>query len=123
MQYELALKTIAANDDELIAFQAGKVAALRERLFALAPDFDFHIYYHHGHVGEYFRLYDGVKREYMTFRRTDLSASEIERAWSGIKMMAYVEDKAEQKIDCRSMTPAMKARYPKIPAELIAFQG
>ena len=123
MRYELALKTIAANDDALIVFQAGTMAELRERLFALAPDFDFYIYYHHGHVEEYFRLYDGVEREHMTFSRRDLSASEIERAWSGIKMMSYVEQKADQKIACRSMTTEMKAHYPKIPAELIALHG
>lgn len=121
MQYELALKTIAANDDALIAFQAGTVAALRERLFALAPDFDFHIYYHHGHVGEYFRLYDGVEREHMTFRRTDLSTDQIERAWDGILNMASVEEKAVKKMDGRAMTPIMAARYPKIPAVLLSL--
>ncbi|MGB5983243.1 MAG: hypothetical protein WBG46_13965 [Nonlabens sp.] len=123
MRYKLALKTIAANDDELVAFEAGTMAELREQLFALAPDFDFQIYYHHRPVGEYFRLYYGIQREHMTFRSTYLSVSEIERAWSGIRMMVYVEDRAEQKIASQSMTSEMKARYPKIPAELIALHG
>jgi hypothetical protein len=121
MRYKLALETIAANDDRLVAFDVGSKSELRESLFAQAPDFDFYIYYYHCAVGEYFRLYDGLKREHMTFRRTDLSTDQIERAWDGILNMASVEEKAVKKMDGRAMTPIMAARYPKIPAVLLSL--
>lgn len=121
MRYKLALKTIAANDDRLVGFDICSKSELRERLFAQAPDFDFYIYYYHKAVGEYFRLYDGLRREHMTFRRRDLSTNQIERVWDGILKMAYVEHKAVRKMAGRSMTPELAARYPKIPAVLISM--
>lgn len=118
MTYSLALKTIAANDDRLVPFEAGNMEGLRQRLFALAPDFDFHIYYYHAPVGEYFRLYDGIDRRHMIFRRTELSREIMNRAWSGILMMAGVEARAVKRLAGRPMTSAIARHYPKIPATL-----